>query len=153
MSFGYNFEQMMNFLDDKYTILNKKLHFPAIKYKPRWLTESTYHIWHELRYDGLKFRRFTTITNSNFSSEILSVHATGSDVYWQGVLDTTLCDQVCQWLATGQWFFGYSGLTTINQTLKHNCWGFLILLWGFAMESEKSTSIVKPAFVTTSIKQ
>ena len=35
MSFGYNFEQMMNFLDDKYTILNKKLHFPAIKYKPR----------------------------------------------------------------------------------------------------------------------
>ena len=24
---------------------------------------------------------------------------------WQGVLDTTLCDQVCQWLATCRWFF------------------------------------------------
>ena len=23
---------------------------------------------------------------------------------WRGVLDTTLCDQVCQWLATGRWF-------------------------------------------------
>jgi len=22
-----------------------------------------------------------------------------------GVLDTTLCDKVCQWLATGRWFF------------------------------------------------
>ena len=23
---------------------------------------------------------------------------------WRGVLDTTLCDKVCQWLATGKWF-------------------------------------------------
>ena len=23
---------------------------------------------------------------------------------WRGVLDTTLCDHVCQWLATGWWF-------------------------------------------------
>ena len=23
---------------------------------------------------------------------------------WWGVLDTTLCDKVCQWLATGRWF-------------------------------------------------
>jgi hypothetical protein len=23
---------------------------------------------------------------------------------WRGVIDTTLCDQVCQWLVTGQWF-------------------------------------------------
>jgi len=23
---------------------------------------------------------------------------------WQGVLDTTLCDTVCQWLTTHQWF-------------------------------------------------
>ena len=23
---------------------------------------------------------------------------------WRGVFDTTLCDKVCQWLATGQWF-------------------------------------------------
>jgi hypothetical protein len=24
--------------------------------------------------------------------------------WWRGVLDTTLCDKVCQWLATGRWF-------------------------------------------------
>ena len=23
---------------------------------------------------------------------------------WRGVLDTTVCDEVCQWIATGQWF-------------------------------------------------
>jgi hypothetical protein len=23
---------------------------------------------------------------------------------WRGILDTTLCDEVYQWLATGQWF-------------------------------------------------
>ena len=23
---------------------------------------------------------------------------------WRGVLDTTLCDKVCQWLAAGRWF-------------------------------------------------
>ena len=23
---------------------------------------------------------------------------------WRGILDTTICDQVCQQLATGQWF-------------------------------------------------
>ena len=25
-------------------------------------------------------------------------------IIWQGVLDTTLCDKVCQRLATGRWF-------------------------------------------------
>jgi hypothetical protein len=24
--------------------------------------------------------------------------------WWRGVLDATLCDKVCEWLATGQWF-------------------------------------------------
>jgi hypothetical protein len=29
---------------------------------------------------------------------------------WWGVLDTALCDKVCQWLATNRWFLsGYSG--------------------------------------------
>jgi hypothetical protein len=27
---------------------------------------------------------------------------------WRGVLDTTLCDKVCQWLATGRWFSPYT---------------------------------------------
>jgi hypothetical protein len=27
---------------------------------------------------------------------------------WRGVLDRTLCDKVCQWLATGRWFSRYN---------------------------------------------
>jgi len=35
-----------------------------------------------------------------------------------GALDTTLCDKVCQWLATGQWF---SLGTLISSTNKTDC--------------------------------
>jgi hypothetical protein len=36
---------------------------------------------------------------------------------WRGGLDTTLCDKVCQWLATGQWF---SPVSSTNKTGRHN---------------------------------
>jgi hypothetical protein len=29
---------------------------------------------------------------------------TNMGIVWQGILDTTLCDKVYQWFATGQWF-------------------------------------------------
>jgi hypothetical protein len=35
---------------------------------------------------------------------------------WWGVLDTTLCDKVCQWLAGGQWLFPD---TPVFQPIKH----------------------------------
>ena len=35
---------------------------------------------------------------------------------WRGILDTTLCYKVCQWLTTGQWF---SPLSSTNKT--HDC--------------------------------
>jgi len=37
---------------------------------------------------------------------------------WWGVLDTTLCDKVCQWLATGRWF---STGTPVSSTNKTDC--------------------------------
>ena len=37
---------------------------------------------------------------------------------WQGVLDTTLCDKFCQWLATGQWF---SPGIPVSSTNKIDC--------------------------------
>jgi hypothetical protein len=37
-----------------------------------------------------------------------------------GVLDTTLCDQVCQWLATGRWFSPCTLLSSTNKTGRHN---------------------------------
>jgi hypothetical protein len=35
----------------------------------------------------------------------------------RGVLNTTLCDKVCQWLATGRWF---SPVSSTNKTDRHD---------------------------------
>ena len=35
---------------------------------------------------------------------------------WQDALDTTLCDQVCQWLATGRWFSPGTSVSSTNIT-------------------------------------
>ena len=37
---------------------------------------------------------------------------------WRGLLDTTFCDTVCQWLATGQWF---SPVTLFSSTNIPDC--------------------------------
>ena len=38
----------------------------------------------------------------------------------RGLLDTTLCDEVCQWLATGQLVSPGSPVSSINKTDRHN---------------------------------
>jgi hypothetical protein len=35
---------------------------------------------------------------------------------WRGVLDTTLCDKICQWLAAGQWFSPGTPVSYTNKT-------------------------------------
>ena len=37
-----------------------------------------------------------------------------------GVLDATLCDKVCQWLATGQWFLPGTPVSSTNKTDCHD---------------------------------
>jgi len=37
-----------------------------------------------------------------------------------GVLDTTLCDKVCQWLAAGQWFSPGTAVSSTNKTDRHD---------------------------------
>ena len=39
---------------------------------------------------------------------------------WRGVLDTTLCDKVCQWLVIDQWFFPGTQVFSINKTDCHD---------------------------------
>jgi hypothetical protein len=39
---------------------------------------------------------------------------------WQGVLDTPLCDQVCQWLAAGRCFFSGTLVPSTNKTDRHD---------------------------------
>ena len=36
------------------------------------------------------------------------------------VLDKTLCDKVCQWLATGRWFSPSTSVSFTNKTDRHN---------------------------------
>ena len=38
---------------------------------------------------------------------------------WRGVLDTTLCDKVCQWLATGWWFSPGTPVFSTNKADRH----------------------------------
>jgi hypothetical protein len=40
-------------------------------------------------------------------------------LFRQGVLCTTLCDKVCQWLATGRWF---SPVSSTYKTDRHDIW-------------------------------
>ena len=44
----------------------------------------------------------------------------------QGVLDTTLCDKVCHWLAAGRWFSPGTPVSSIDKTECHDitnyCW-------------------------------
>jgi hypothetical protein len=39
---------------------------------------------------------------------------------WWDVLDTILCDKVCQWLAAGRWFSQGSPVSPINKTDRHD---------------------------------
>jgi len=39
---------------------------------------------------------------------------------WRGVLDTTSCDKVCQWLAADRWFSPGTPVSSINKTDRHD---------------------------------
>ena len=38
----------------------------------------------------------------------------------RGILNTTLCDKVCQWLATGWWFSPGTSVSSTNKTDSHD---------------------------------
>jgi hypothetical protein len=62
---------------------------------------------------------FGTVSTVWYSLFSISVYQPlwGRIPHRRGVLDTTLYDEVCQWLATGQWF---SPPSSINKTDRHN---------------------------------
>ena len=51
----------------------------------------------------------------HFTADVVS-----SNQLRRGVLDTTLCDKVCQLLATGRWFSLVTPVSSINKTDRHN---------------------------------
>jgi hypothetical protein len=54
----------------------------------------------------------------------------------RGVLDTTLCDRVCQWLATGLWI---SPGTPVFSTNKTNCHDITEILFKVALNTTTLT--------------
>jgi hypothetical protein len=51
---------------------------------------------------------------------------------WHDLLDTTLCDKVCQWLATGRWF---SLGTLVSSTNKSYCHDITEILLNVALNT------------------
>jgi len=39
---------------------------------------------------------------------------------WWSVIDTTLCDKVCQWIVTGCWFYPGTPISSTNKSDHHN---------------------------------
>jgi hypothetical protein len=68
----------------------------------------------------------------------------------RGVLDTTLCDKVCHWLATGLWFSPGTPVSSTNKTDHHDI--SEILLESGAKHHKLKTRTVKTVHVVTSIQ-
>ena len=47
---------------------------------------------------------------------------------WRGVLDTTLCDEACQWFVTGRWFSSGTPVSPTNKTDRHDITEILLKL-------------------------
>jgi hypothetical protein len=64
----------------------------------------------------------TNILNQTLLIDILGYCACQIYQYQrvQGVLDTTLCDKVCQWLVAGRWFSLSNPISSTNKTDCHD---------------------------------
>ena len=60
---------------------------------------------------------------------------------WRGVLDTTLCDKVCQWLKTGRWFSPGTPVSSANKTDHQHITEILLKV-------ALNTTILNPIFRT-----
>jgi len=59
-------------------------------------------------------------------SKTCEVYPLENSRLWWGVLDTTLCDKVCQWLATGRWFSLGTLVSSTNKTDRHDITDILL---------------------------
>ena len=56
----------------------------------------------------------------NYKINHKSIKVVSSNPVHDGVLDTTLCDKVCQWLATGRWLSLGTPVSSTNKTDRHD---------------------------------
>ena len=48
---------------------------------------------------------------------------------WRGVVDTTLCDKVCQCLVASRWFSPGTTVSPTNKTDRHDITEWFFLKW------------------------
>ena len=61
----------------------------------------------------------------------------------RGVLNTTLCDKVCQWLVAGWWFFPGNPVSATNKTDSHDITEILLKV---------ALNTIKPTIFLDSLK-
>jgi hypothetical protein len=58
---------------------------------------------------------------------------------WRGVLDSTLCDKICQQLVAGQWFSLGTPVSSTNKTDRHDITEILLKV---ALNTSNKRSLV-----------
>jgi len=77
-------------------------------------TENYWSVWCHTHYD-------VTNKNNNFSLSVTCGRSVLFSRLWVQILFyTTLCDKVCQWLVTGQWFSSDTPVSSTNKTESHD---------------------------------
>jgi len=79
-------------------------------------THRAHYIWGRRGRDRMVVGFTTTWTISAFQR----ISREFESRLWWCVLDTTLCDQACQWLATGRWFSRGTAVCSTNKTDSHD---------------------------------
>ena len=88
-----------------------------------WLNgQSLFKLLYDRGHDGIFFFKFVYIVlymwgpswSWSYGSTTCAI---SSNPEWRGVLDTTIYDKVCQWLATGRWF---SPISSTNKGDHHD---------------------------------
>jgi hypothetical protein len=85
-------------------------------------------VQNELKNVNLKPAKNTRLFNSSIDLQLPMQSVPITLTLWvcipfrRGVLDTTLCDKICQWLAcqTGRWFSPRTLVSSTNKTDHHN---------------------------------
>ena len=66
---------------------------------------------------------------------------------WPGVLDTTLCDKVCQLFATGLWFSPGIPVSSTNNTDCHNITKILLKVALNTIKTKPNQTVVNCPFM------
>ena len=90
------------------------------------LNLSWYHIWIHV---GSRCGRDRMVVGFTTTCAISANHHKSCEFEhrsWRGVLDTTLCDKVCQWLVAGRWFSPGTTVSSTNKADRHDITDILL---------------------------